>query len=190
MKKILMLLVIVSVTGKVFSQSKKFGVTGGVQNIKVIISQDNIDTSADETGYYIGGFTTINLSNSLDFYPSIQFASVKDESYIILPSMLKYNISEKYNLQGGLQFTYFMGSVGVKDNNVSYELVKRFSTGLAFGGGFNFTEKVTLDMRYNIGLTDITGKDMDKFMNSLAPGATFDGKQKMGGIQVGIGYKF
>ncbi|GEM_PF-6225295 len=190
MKKFLMLLVFVSIMSNAFSQSKKYGVTGGVQNIILIISQGSLDTRANETGYYIGGFTTINLSNSLDFYPSFQFASVKDESYLILPSMLKYNISEKFNLQGGLQFTYFMGSIGVKENNISYELIKRFSTGLAFGGGFNFTDNVTLDMRYNIGLTDITGKDMDKFVNSLAPGSTFDGKQKMGGIQVGIGYKF
>lgn len=190
MKKILMLLVIVSIMSNAFSQSKKYGVTGGVQNIIVIISQGSLDTRANETGYYIGGFTTVNLSSSLDFYPAIQIASVKDESYLIVPSMLKYNINHKYNLQGGLQFTYFMGSTGVNINNSSYELIKRFSTGLAFGGGFNFTDNVTLDMRYNIGLTDISGKDMERFMNSMVPGAVYDGKQKMGGIQVGLGYKF
>lgn len=188
MKKLVSIILVAFFSSIVFSQKTTYGITAGLQNLKVTASMGEIDSSTDQNGFYLGSFVNMNIAGSVDFQPAIQIAVVDDESYVTFPLMLRYNISDKYNLQCGPQFTYFTGSVGVKDGNFEYELVKRFSTGFAFGGGFNFTDKIFLEVRYNIGLSDITGDDMDRFIYNLT-GTNFTGKQKLGGFQVGVGYK-
>jgi len=161
MKKLFITNVLVLVTIVTFSQNAKFGVTAGVHSLR--FSESGF--SANSTGFYIGGFANIEISDKLDFHPELHYANVEDTSLLIVPILLKYNITEQFNLQAGPQIDYFLEDSG--------DYFDSFGASLALGAGFDITSNFIIEARYSIGITN-----------------RVEGALKVGAFQAGIGYKF
>lgn len=98
-------------------------------------------------------------------------------NYINIPVMAKYAVADKFNLQAGPQIGFLMSAkyegVDVK------ELMKSMDFGINLGAGYDLTEKMSLDLRYNLGLAQ-TQKEL----------MTGDTAAKNSVIQLSFGYKF
>lgn len=91
--------------------------------------------------------------------------------------MAKFAVAEKFNLQAGPQIGFLMSaSADSKDVKDSF---KSLDFGLNLGAGYDLTEKLFLEARYNLGLAQ-TQKD-------LGAGET---AAKNAVIQLSLGYKF
>lgn len=112
-------------------------------------------------------------------------------NYLNVPILAKYNIGEKFALLAGPQFGILMSAKedfdisetisGVTDTSSESADVKDYyktlSLSFNLGAGYNITENIIVDARYNLGLSNIL-KDADGF------------SQKNSIIQLSIGYKF
>jgi hypothetical protein len=110
-------------------------------------------------------------------------------AYLNLPVMAKYYVSNKFSFEAGPQIGFLLsaknefdysgtllgepisdsGEIDIKDDFNSFDF------GINFGAGYDFNDKISLGLRYNLGLSDVSDYYyLDK--NSL--------------IQLSLGYKF
>lgn len=140
------------------------GVKGGLNFASVDISQPGA-TYESRTGYHAGAFalfkfTKIGLQPEIIF--SQQGSKVKisgdnfksNFSYMNIPIILKLYTIAGINLQAGPQFG-FLTKAEFNDQNIKDEL-KKSDTSLALGVGWDTPINITLDVRYNLGLSDIS----------------------------------
>jgi hypothetical protein len=99
-------------------------------------------------------------------------------NYISLPVMLRYNITEQFNIQAGPQLGFLMSAkVSDGDNSVDIkEFAKGTDFGAAFGVGGDFG-KFNAGARYYLGLSNI------------AEDAQGDDSFKNNGFQIFLGYR-
>ncbi len=161
MKKLIITILICSFSFAGFSQSSSIGITAGLHSLR--LSEDGF--SANSEGFYIGLFSDISINETLDFHPELHYANIEDTSLLIAPLLLKYKITDKFNLQGGPQIDYFLEDTGNEFDS--------FGLSLALGAGYNITEKFIIQARYGIGITN-----------------RWNGELKVGSFQAGIGYRF
>jgi hypothetical protein len=95
-----------------------------------------------------------------------------NESNLILPVMLKYYFNENISFQIGPQFDYLFNIKAdnieidngiIVKNGKNSESVSEFNWGLNFGAGYDFNEKIGIELRYNYGfnrnnLNDISNR--------------------------------
>lgn len=122
-------------------------------------------------GYLVAGETDIKLS------------------YLNIPLMAKYYVTNKFSLEAGPQIGFLLsakdkygytgtvqgvpvsesGEIDIKDDLNSIDF------GINFGVGYDFNDKISLGLRYNLGLSEIS--DFYYFDNNSV-------------IQLSLGYKF
>lgn len=89
-------------------------------------------------------------------------------NYLLVPIMAKYYVAKKFSVEFGPQFNFLLAA---RTNNWSYTDVgdghldsdsenvtdqyKTFAFGINVGGGYDFTDKWGIDVRYNFGLNNI-----------------------------------
>lgn len=111
-------------------------------------------------------------------------------SYINLPIMAKFYPTKKFSIEAGPQVGFLVsakqkgsytevngGSVFSGSYNEDIDGLNNVDLGLNLGLGFNFTEKIGANLRYNLGLTDIS-KD--------SPNSSFQNRV----LQLSFAYKF
>jgi len=194
MKKLLVI-ACVFVASLSYAQDLKFGVKGGL-NLANFVGSD-VDDADLRTGIYLGGFLNTPLNDHLSFQPelifSMQGAKFEDElsdidetfklSYLNVPLLLKLQLgsADKVHLFAGPQLGFVLkseieqeqgdmsGALDIKDetNGVDFSL--------NFGLSFVVSDNMSLDVRYNRGLSKIV-EDGGKAYNSV--------------IQLGASYSF
>ncbi|MCI0751637.1 MAG: PorT family protein [Flammeovirgaceae bacterium] len=203
MKRLLIILFVLVTAGS-YAQVT-FGLKGGlnIANTKVSFGGLELDTDP-KIGFHIGGFMNYALSDNLVLQPELIYNSVGgtstyveppdyseeyewNPSYLSIPVMLKYNINEKFNLQGGLQLGLLVGGkLKYTENDFGFILttetdVDTFVNGtdisLNLGAGFNINEMIDLTFRYCLGISDVA--------KSTLSGAEI----KLNTIQFSFGYK-
>lgn len=197
MKKIFVLIYLLAVAGVTYEVQAQaqfaLGLKGGVNIAKFDISQgtSNID---NRTGYHGGAFALIKFAK-FGIQPELIFSKqgsdfkVSNDSfeanfdYINIPIILKLYLVAGLNIQAGPQFGFLTTSEikstisGITTTqDVKDQLNKKSDTSIAVGAGWDLPFGLTLDARYNIGLSD--------FKLSGGP----DLKNKV--IQISLGYKF
>lgn len=170
MKKI-MLTALFAVVVLVSTNAQNFGVTAGYLNMEAKVKGDGESIGVDDSGFYVGGFARIPVSEVLDFQPGLQYASIDGDSFLLIPLLLSYKVAEKFNLNGGGQFDYVLEDA---------EGMKKMGIGLAFGGSFDITPAVALEARYSLGLNN---RLKDEWGGN-------DITVKFNTFQVGLAYKF
>ncbi|GAB1445576.1 porin family protein [Flammeovirgaceae bacterium] len=197
MKKIVLLICLVGAFG--FSQNAQaqaqfaLGLKGGLNIAKFDISQgtSNID---NRTGYHGGAFALFKFAK-FGIQPEVIFSKqgsdfkVSTDSYeanfdyINIPIILKLYLVAGLNIQAGPQFGFLTTSKikstvsGIKSTeDVKDQLNKKSDTSIALGAGWDLPFGLTLDARYNLGLSE--------FKLDNGP----DIKNKV--IQISLGYKF
>lgn len=135
------------------------------------------DINADDRQAFYAGIT-VDYAVSEKFHVQPEFLysqeGAKDASldYFRVPVLLKYYLVEGLYIQAGPEVAFRVDaeSDAFEDNTSTFEY------GVGFGGGYELKNGIAFDVRYNLGLSDI----------SKMEGAVLKNK----GFQVGIGYRF
>ena len=198
MKK-LSLITILVIFGLTIMQAQtnvKFGLTGGLLN-----SNTNIDISVlgfdvanidaiNVTGFNIGAFADIEMSEKFHFQPELTYGSAGKLAFVYLPIMMKYYVADKINIQAGPQLSFSTNLQDIKNGlkdiddilGTNVNLDKAFnSTGvdLVFGAGYDISEKFFVQARYGL---ELTNRYSGPLNNSLSVRANT--------FTVGVGYSF
>jgi opacity protein-like surface antigen len=160
------------------------GVKGGL-NFAKLDGTSVEGTFKSRTGYHFGAFGLIKLSK-IGIQPEILFSQQGSKiktntgdfdanfSYINIPVLVKLYTIAGINLQAGPQFG-FLSRAEIDDNNVK-DSFKKSDISLALGAGWDLPFGLTVDARYNLGLSKIDdGPTADKVKNQV--------------WQVSVGYK-
>jgi len=176
MKRILLLILLLSITVEGFSQSGTFGVRGGynISNLDFDVLPANT-INKHRNSFYIGFFADYSLSGSISIVPELQFSAegAKDEKlhldYIQAPILFKFRISPRIKLGVGPQagWKVYKLNDGIKD--VAFSSVAGFE--------FKINEVLFIDARYTYGIMNIFHEDLGV-------------EAKNTNVQIGVGYQF
>lgn len=169
MKKInFVVLAILFSTSAMFAQAQfSVGIKGGLNFAKFDASQFG-ESVKGKTGFHGGAFALIKLSK-IGIQPElifsqqgskVRFASGEGEGnfdYINIPVMLKLYTVAGINLQLGPQFG-FLSKAEVDGDNVK-DSFKGSDLSLGIGAGWDLPFGLTIDARYNLGLSKIEDND-------------------------------
>ncbi|MFT5257082.1 MAG: opacity protein-like surface antigen [Arenicella sp.] len=173
MKKVLFIAVVVFGLGKLSAQGSNFGITAGFHNLSLKIDGLGMTESESSQGFFVGVTSDFSLSDKLSLQPQLQFATSSQDGdsveQLILPIMLKYHVTEKFNIQAGPQLDYVLSDS---------EGLNAIGFGLGFGAGYDFSEKIFVSTRYALGLS-----------NRLED-APSEISLKLNTFQIGLGYRF
>ena len=167
MKKVF--LTVIAVLGFMTTQAQEmqFGAKVGFAGLSSKAEANGYSASSSESGFFIGGFADISISDKFHFQPELLYVSVTDASQVQIPLHAKYMATEDFGIKAGPNLA-FLTDVP--------EGIKSFNYGVDFGAEYNFAEKFVIDARYNLGLanlSDVDGVDLN-----------------LSGFYIGFGYKF
>ena len=120
-------------------------------------------------------------------------------AYLQLPIMLKYELAKNLSLEAGPQIGYLLSAKSDYDVTMTFDdetfsdsgtesikdQVKSFAYGLNLGLGYEFSNKMFVQGRYHLGLSDINKSDSSNDDESIDRGSI-----KNSGFKLSLGYKF
>lgn len=186
MKKLILTAAAVFAFGFINAQDTKFGAKGGLNFATV----SETEGAKNKIGFNIGVFAEIGISDSFSVQPELLFSTQgagyeggsTSLNYINIPVMAKFKVAEGFSLQAGPQFGLLMSATSNPDNGDSKDVkdgLKTLDLGLNFGAGYDISENIMVDLRYNLGLGGLT-KDL--------PDGAKDSNNRV--IALSVGYKF
>jgi hypothetical protein len=191
MKKIILIVVFTAASVYSFAQEFAVGIKGGPNFANIDTESSAGANYENRTGFHLGAFALIR-GEKIGFQPELLFSQqgstvkysgqpdVKSNfSYVNVPLIVKLYTIAGINLQVGPQFG-FLTSAELNDEDFKDEL-KKTDFSLALGVGWDLPFGLTLDGRYNWGLSDIN----DNIQGSGAP--VGDIKNQV--WQFSVGYK-
>ena len=181
MKKIILTIAAVFAFGVANAQDMKFGVKGGL-NFSNLTSSEG---SNGLTSFHLGGFAEFKVSEKFAVQPELLYSMQGagydggdlNLNYINIPIMAKFYVAEKFNIQAGPQIGFLMSAKA--DGTDVKDLFKTTDFGLNLGAGYNLNDNMMLDLRYNLGLSQV--------QDELFPG---ESKSMNAVLQLSFGYKF
>lgn len=170
MKKIL-LIAAIAVFGfsNVNAQDINFGAKAGVDLATSKVESSGFSASGSETGFYVGFFAEIGISEEFIFQPEVIYVAVKDFDQINIPLLAKYAVSEEFKILAG-------PAIGILLDTA--EGFSSLNYGIEAGVAYDFSEEFFAEARYNIGLANLIED---------APSGV---SAKISGFFIGVGYKF
>lgn len=192
MKKIILSAIAIFAFGFANAQKAEFGIKAGLN----MANQNFVGAGAPSTstliGVNVGGFAEIKFSEKFAIQPellySTQGAKLKWLSegvtinsfklaYISVPVMAKYYAAKNFSLEFGPQIGFMTSakvngtSSGTTVDVDAKDFFRKTDFGINFGAGYDITKKVSIGIRYNLGLSNIGSKafvsDGDKITNSV-----------------------
>ncbi|NOT76244.1 MAG: PorT family protein [Cyclobacteriaceae bacterium] len=174
MKKIkILLLTIIAATALHTAQGQAqlaLGIKGGLNFAN--ISGDAGTTYDGRTGYHAGAFFLAKFGK-IGLQPEVIFSqqgtSIKynggslenNFSYVNIPIILKLYLVGGVNLQAGPQFGFLTSAKGdtfdINGNKITQDIkdnVKSSDVSIGLGAGWDLPFGLTIDARYNLGITD------------------------------------
>jgi hypothetical protein len=158
MKKITFTLLAIASFGFASAQDMKYGVKGGVDmlsattpSISVPDGEGGTETfgggTVSTSGFFVGGFAEFEMSDKITLQPGLNYHTASKDGYnfsfLSIPVLAKYNLSDKLNVLVGPSLYYSMDS---EDSDKT-----RFNLGI--GGSFDISDELFIEPRYDIGLT-------------------------------------
>ena len=160
----------VMVFGFANAQKTRFGVKGGL-NISTVVGGD-VDHVKSLVGFHVGGFAEIHVVQRFFIQPELLFSaqgtkvdgSLNDTdiklNYLNIPVVAKYYIiDKKFNVEAGPQLGVLL-SAKVNGNNIK-DFTRSVDLGFNLGAGYSFTDNLSVGLRYTIGLSPLSDKDID-----------------------------
>ena len=199
MKKITLTVAAVFAFGFANAQETKFGVKGGL-NVANLTGDEDEDNSS-KVGFHVGGFVEIKVSDKFSVQPELLFSTQGTQaeysesgvsfkakinlSYLNIPVMAKYYVAEGFSLEAGPQIGFLTSAkykIESEGNDSEVDAKDDFESvdfGVNFGAGYDFTENLSVGLRYNLGLSNVYKTEAgDDFKNSNNV------------FSVSLGYKF
>jgi hypothetical protein len=196
MKKqtLLVVLAVFAFAPMAFSQLSG-GIRLGVNLANQKYDADGISVTPDSKLGILGGlYLTANLSDKIAIQPELHFASMGSKvdllgeeiktklSYLSVPVLFRYNITENFNLQVGPQLGFLVSAKEEFDGDSEdvKDAYKGIDFGAAIGLGVDFG-KINGGLRYVAGLSNTFDSDGD--INSS------DFTVKNNSFQIFVGYR-
>ncbi|MRX69327.1 Opacity protein [Flavobacterium resistens] len=207
MKKIILTAFAVFLCGFVKAQEIKYGIKGGLNVAN--LSENFYASNSPKTGFHIGGFAQIRLSEKFVFQPEVLFSTqgtkvdnasiydgqnryfgsvIQNLNYINVPLMFKYYAIEKFSIEAGPQIGFLTSETtkievhGVNETKIdANNSYKNFDFGLNLGVGYDITKNITVGTRYNLGLSNIGKTVVEGYGPPKAHNRVFS---------LSVGYKF
>jgi hypothetical protein len=188
MKKFIVLSLFVALFLNAKAQTS-FGLKGGfnLASVKIAVAEAGISVSTkSKTSFVIGGYLNHPLTESLSIQPELLLQGMGfkfegetlNSNYISLPVVFKYAITKAVNLEAGPQIAFLM-SAKVMGEDVK-DAFKSTDFQLVFGGGINFTKKIQANVRYGIGMSNISASNNSTFGNGTST--------KSSALSIGLSY--
>lgn len=197
MKKIVLSFIMIALSIGAWSQAQlSIGLKGGPNFASINTKESAGENYKSRTGFHAGAFALIKLTK-IGIQPEILFSQQgstfkysgspdlkSNFTYFNIPIIIKLYTIAGINIQAGPQFgfitsaeseTYDELTKKVTKEDIKNEL-KGSDISLALGVGWDLPFGLTLDGRYNLGLSDINEGGGDSIKNQV--------------WQVSIGYKF
>lgn len=148
MKKIILSILAVAAFGTANAQETKFGVKAGVDfassKVKIDTGFGTVEATGSETGFFVGGFASIGISESFAVQPEVLYVGIKDFNFISVPVLAKYTIVENFSALAGPSFNYFLDAEE-----------DEFKVNVDFGAMYQFTENFDANAKYSLGFGDV-----------------------------------
>lgn len=165
MKKIILAAIAVMAFSFANAQETRFGVKGGL-NLSNWAGGDVRDTKA-LVGFHVGGFAEIKIIEKLAIQPELLFSTQGTKidggtflgdfdvktNYLNIPVLAKYYIVEKFSVEAGPQLGILLSAKS--DGEDVKDGFKTVDFGFNLGAGYHFTENVSVNLRYTIGLSPL-----------------------------------
>jgi hypothetical protein len=148
-----------------FAQETHFGLKAGINSSTLkIINAGDYDS---KLGFYAGGLAHIHVKKHFAIQPELSFSTQGGKkgdnytfriNYLNVPVLFQYMFDEGFRLQTGPQVG-FMVLAEQEINNVTFNVKDTYSTidfSWTFGGGYLFDSGLGIDVRYNLGINDIS----------------------------------
>ena len=195
MKRTALIFTVMLISTLAWSQAQvAIGLKGGPNFASINTKESAGENYKSRTGFHVGAFALIKLTK-IGIQPEILFSQQgsklkvdgknleRDFTYFNVPIILKLYTIAGINLQLGPQFgfvtkaesEYIDGNNDVKTEDIKNKL-KGSDMSLALGAGWDLPFGLTIDGRYNWGLSDINDSSGDAVKNQV--------------WQVSVGYKF
>jgi hypothetical protein len=149
MKKIILTIATVFVFGVVSAQDTKFGVKAGVDLASA-------KGGYSETGFFVGGFATIGISEKFAVQPEVLYVSIKDNAFLNIPILAKYSFGEKLSALAGPSLNYLLDAVD-----------KELQFNIDFGAAYKITDNIDINAKYSV------ATDSDFGVNGIFIGAGY-----------------
>ncbi|WP_413999125.1 porin family protein [Flavobacterium sp. W1B] len=172
MKKVILAAVAVFAFSFANAQEAKFGIKGGLNFANF---SGDIQDNTTLVGFNVGGFAEINVSDKFAIQPELLYSTQGADgdggnfktAYVNIPVMIKYLAAPKFNLEVGPQVGFLTSAKVKEDGGLSGDVKKLFKStdfGLNFGAGYDFTEKISVGVRYNLGLSNLFTEEFDALL--------------------------
>lgn len=175
MKKLLLSVVAVMAFGyaaQAQSDEMKFGVKAGANFTNF---GGDVEDTDGKTGFYVGGLVDLPISGNFHVQPELMYSSEGADDlgidYLRIPVMAKYYVMEGLSLQAGPEIAFKVSADDLID-----EGTKSMDFGLGAGAAYELPMGLFFDVRYNLGLSDISDDGPFEIKNT--------------GFQVGAGWRF
>jgi opacity protein-like surface antigen len=193
MKKIIFTIVLIVFTIASLSAQANFGAKAGVNFSN--LDEDDMDYKA-KTGFHIGLFVEVELSDLFLFQPEILFSTqgakmeemgveLKINTNVVnVPLMIKYKAADKFYIEIGPQIGFLTKAemeMSFDGDTVTEDVkdeAKSIDFSLNFGLSTDVTENLFIGARYSLGLSNIS--DSDEEPTDI----------KASNILIGLGYRF
>lgn len=164
MKRIILAIVACMAFGFANAQSVRFGVKAGLNVSNFTGYQEDVKSL---TGFHIGGFTELKVAKKFAIQPEFLFStqgttiegfngnsnsSIK-LNYLNIPVLGKYYITDAFTVEAGPQIGFLLSAKNQGDDVHDY--YKTLDFGLNVGCGYEFTDNISLGVRYTFGLTNV-----------------------------------
>ena len=174
------------------AQETRFGVKGGL-NLSNFTGEANNKIRAS---FHVGGFAEIKVIERLAIQPELLYSSqgaryrvdgTSDSGraykldYINIPVLAKFYVTKEFTVEAGPQIG-FLVSAKDEDQDIK-DAFKGTDYGFNFGAGYNFTDNISVGLRYTVGISSLIDRDYDDF------GSYFD-SSKNSNLQLSLAYKF
>jgi hypothetical protein len=165
-----------------------FGVKGGLNLFR--LNTDLDDNAEMKSGVHIGLLGHIHMNEQFALQPEIYYsdqgAKIETDGetrklnlgYINMPLMFQYMFDNGFRLQAGPQLAV-LASAKSKENGNSKDVKGSFNSfeiGVPFGVGYISPDGFGVDLRYQLGLSNVREDDDSQAFNR--------------GLQIGIFYQF
>ena len=170
-------------TSVVLAQQVQFGLKAGA-NLSALKTGDQL--SDHRTGYYAGAFSHLHLNRHFALQPEVMYSSQGAEysstskrklNYINVPVLGQYMFGNGLRLQTGPQVGFLTSAKqesGSEEATIKTSM-KSTDFSWSFGAGYLSPVRLGIDVRYNLGLNDISKNNTD---------------MKNRGWQLGLFYQF
>ncbi|BDD08218.1 hypothetical protein FUAX_06500 [Fulvitalea axinellae] len=189
------LIVILSSTTLHAQKKLRFGFKGGV--VYSSFYGDHLKNVKAKVGYQAGFLAEYRISEKFAIQPEVIYSleGVKTDGdvdmdinshYANIPLMLKYYLTDKINIQAGPQIGFIiLGAQKTKREDIDVTgHFKDAKFDFNFGAGYELTEKLSLDLRYTLGVTDAMYSSVYQF------GSGIEGEARSSNFQLGMSLMF